>query len=159
MIVNENLCCLVGVHFTIGSEHHSGVSGLSQSVQFIRAWVFFAHHVHWCSWIDCELSLLWSFRSGCRHYPRFNWSIKRSFVRHIPRCAADASFLVESLFLWSCLGFWRARTTLMRFTLLDNSLRWTFLSRIFYFCQVSLENLTPCVDPNFLSSRRLDFLG
>ena len=32
-----------------------------------------------------------------------------------------------------------------------------FLSRICIWCQVPLENLTACLDPNFPSSRRIDF--
>ena len=39
------------------------------------------HHVHWCSWIDYEFSLLWTFRSGWRHYPCFDRRVNRSFVR------------------------------------------------------------------------------
>ena len=34
-----------------------------------------------------------------------------------------------------------------------------FLSRIFMWCQVPLENLMACFDPNLPGSRRIDFLG
>ena len=34
-----------------------------------------------------------------------------------------------------------------------------FLARILIWCQVPLENLTVCFDPNFSCSRRIDFLG
>ena len=34
-----------------------------------------------------------------------------------------------------------------------------FLARILIWCQVPLENLTVCFDPNFSCSRRMDFLG
>ena len=81
---------------------------------------FFAHHVHWCFWINYEFSLIWSFRSGCRHYPRFNRCIKRSFVRilelvnifrQIPCYSAGASFLVQGLLMLSFPELWRAKTT------------------------------------------------
>ena len=64
---------------------------------------FFAHRVHWCSWIDYEFALLWSCRSGCQHCLNFNRSTERSFVRILelvnkfspnPRRFAGASFLV-----------------------------------------------------------------
>ena len=156
------------MHISIGCKHHRGVPGSSQSIQFIWALFVFAHQVHWCSWIDHEFSLFWSFWSGCQHYPRFNGSIKRSFVRildlviifrQIPCYSAGASFLVQGLLMWSLLEFWRATTSLMRFTLWDYSSRKTLSSRIFIWCQVPLENLTACFDPNFPSSLRMDLLG
>ena len=83
---------------------------------------FFAHHVHWCCWIDYEFSLIRSFWSGCRHYPCFNRSMKRSFIRilelvnmfrQIPRCFAVATFLVQGVLMWSFPEFWRTKTELM----------------------------------------------
>ena len=119
-----------------------GFSGSSQSINFIWAQVPFAHHVHWYSWIDYEFSLLWSLRSGCRHYPCFNRSIKRSFVRILELVnifakshasySAGASFLLQGLLFWPLLKPGRARTTLMRFTLMDNTSRWTLSFPIFF---------------------------
>ena len=59
------------------------VPGSSQSIQFNFSELkyFFAHHVHWRSWIDYKFSLFWKFWSGCQHYLGFNRRIKRSFVR------------------------------------------------------------------------------
>ena len=44
-------------------------------------------------------------------------------------------------------------------TCLNNSFRWTPFFPGFFWCQVPLENLTACFDPNFPSTRRIDFLG
>ena len=44
----------------------------------------------------------------------------------------------------------------MRFTLWDNSSRWT---RIFIWCQVPSENLTVCLDPNFPYSAEMHVLA
>ena len=48
---------------------------------FLRSLRHGDHHVHWCSWMDYEFSLLWTFRSGWRHYPCFDRRVNRSFVR------------------------------------------------------------------------------
>ena len=69
-----------------------------------------------------------------------------NYFRQTPRCFAGASFLVQGLLMWSFPEFWRARTTLMRRTLLDNSSRWVL-------------SLTACFDPNIPGSRWKDFLG
>ena len=107
--------------------------------------------------IDYEFALLWSRWSGCRHYPPFNKRVKRSFVRilelvnilrQIPRRSAGASFLVQRLRMWSVLEFERAKTTLMRRTHWDIPLDGPFLSPILIWCQVPLENLSACFDPN-----------
>ena len=98
----------------------------------------------------------WTFRSGCRHYPCLNRNIKRSLVRILELvniCSPNPVLLCGRIFLGArspfadlSPKFWSARTTLMKFTLLDNS--WVdgpFLSRIFVWCQVPLENLTAFV--------------
>ena len=101
------------------------------------------HHVHWFSWIDYEFSLFWSLRSDrCRHPLNFTRSFKFSFsqmlelvnmFRQVPCRFAGASFLVRGGLMWSSLEFWRARTILMRRTLLDNSSLWTISFPNFYF--------------------------
>ena len=47
----------------------------------------------------------------------------------------------------------------MKFTLLNNSSRWTLSFPIFIWWQVPLENLTACFDPDLPGSRTTDFLG
>ena len=62
----------------------------------------------------------------------FTRNIKRSFCPNswacksfspIPRC--HASFSDQGLLMWSFPEYWRAKTSLMRRTLLDNTSRWT----------------------------------
>ena len=122
------------------------------------------------SWIDCEFLLFSSLWSGRRHCLNFARNTKHCFVRilelvnifrHIPPCFEGASFLDQGLLMWSSLEFRRARTTLMRRTILDNTSRWPrdgpFLSRILIWCPVLLENLMVCFDPNFSGSRGIYF--
>ena len=61
--------------------------------------------------------------------------------------------------MWYFLEFRRARTTLMRFTLLNDASRWTLSFQNFIWCQVPFEKLTACLDPSFPSFRRIDRLG
>ena len=96
---------------------------------------FCAHHVHWwCSWIDYELSLLWSFRRRRLHCLYFKRSIERCFVRilelvnifrQIPCCAAGASFLMQGLLMWSFLEFGAQGPRSWVGHFWDNSSRWT----------------------------------
>ena len=56
--------------------------------------------------------------------------------------------------------FWRAKTTLMRFTLFDSSPRTTLSFPSFHLLAwCPWRNLTACFDPNSPFSRRVDFLG
>ena len=81
-----------------------------------------------------ECSFLWGFWSGRRHCPWFNRSIKRSLVRilelvnifrQVPCYSTVESFLVQSFLLWPLLKPSCARTTLVRFTFLNDASRWT----------------------------------
>ena len=81
-----------------------------------------------------QCSFLWGFWSGRRHCPWFNRSIKRSFVRilelvnifrQLPCYSAVESFLVQGFLLWPLLKPSCARTTLVRFALLNGASRWT----------------------------------
>ena len=59
--------------------------------------------------------------------------------------------------LGAVLEFWSTRAGLLRFTLLNNSLRWTLLSRIFMWCNVPFENRTVRSDPKgFVLFRKID---
>ena len=109
--MNEHLCFLVGLHFSVCSQHYCRGSGPFFIVPASsELFFFFAHHVHRCSWINHEFSLLGSFWSRCRHYLCFNRSTERSsdrilelvsVFRHFPRCFAGASFWVQGLLMWS----------------------------------------------------------
>ena len=118
---------------------------------------FFAQHVHWCSWIDYGFSLLWSFRSGRPHCPGFARRAKRSFIsifefvntfRQDPCYSAGASFFLvaRSCGLSSNLEVHGLRSWGSNFWITPRD--GPFLSRIFIWCQVPLENLTACFDPN-----------
>ena len=121
--------------------------------------------MHWCSWIDYEISCFWSFRSGRRYCAGFNSRKKGSFVRvhelvvnifakfdATPRahrswckvswCDCSSNFGVQRLRSWGS-HFW----VIPR----DGS----FLHRILIWCHVPWENLTACFDPNFPCSRRM----
>ena len=52
--------------------------------------------------------------------------------RKISCFSAGASFLLQGVFLCPILKFWRTKPALLRFTLLNNSLRWTLSFLIFY---------------------------
>ena len=69
-------------------------------------------------------------------------------LRQVPCYSAGASFL-QCFVLCSFLKSWSTRIALMSFTLLDTPRDGPFLSRNFMWCQVLLENLTACFDPNF----------
>ena len=151
-VLNEHLCLLVRVHFTVCSQHYGWCSGPFHCPQFFWAQFFFAHHAHRCSWIDYELSLFWSLRSDRRRHT-FDFIKTLELVnifRPIPHCFAGASFLGQSFLIWSIFEFWRARTTLMRLTLVDKMPRdGPFLSRIFDLVPGVFENLTACSRPSF----------
>ena len=62
--------------------------------------------------------------------------------------------------MWSVSNFWRARTTLMRRTLLDNTSRWTLSFPSFNLVLGALGEFERCAfDPNFPGSRGIDLLG
>ena len=117
--------------------------------------IFFAQHVRWCSWIDNEFSILWSFRSGS--FVRF---LELVNILHQVQCySASASILEQSLVRWSFPEFWRARTTLMRFALLNKSLRWTHSFPIFSIVSGALGEFVGVFCTQFPFSSWLDFLG
>ena len=98
----------------------------------------------------------------------FNRKIKRTFVRileivnvfaksHATLRAHHSWCKVSSCDLCSNFRAQRLRSWGSHFRITPRD--GPFLSRIFFWCQVPLENLTPCFDPNFLSSRRIDLLG
>ena len=93
-----------------------------------------------------------------RAFPCLSLKSKTKLCPHSWAC----KYFSESSMLLRQLIFPRIcaqKTTPMKRTLLDNPSRWTLLSRIPPICcHVSLENLKACFDPNFPSSRRLDFL-
>ena len=75
------------------------------------------------------------------------------FLSQVSACSADASLLPEGFILRSFHEFWSPRTSVLRFAFLNDSLRWTFCSRI-----TVLENLTARCDTNLPTPpRRLDF--
>ena len=112
------------------------------------------------------------FMNNCWNKIGIHRSIKRSFVRilelvnicrQISCYSVRTLFLLQGFFLWSFSEFWRARITLMRFTLSDNSSRWTLsFPNFLIWRQVLLENFDgafwsqlPFFTLNRLSRRRI----
>ena len=159
--MNENLCFLTCWHFAIGRDHCCGVPGLGvSSSSELKS--FFAQQVHRCSGIYREFSLLWLLSKGVLALPCFGRGVERGLVpcfelkdtfRQIPCFSAGASFLLQSCLLCPILKFWRVRIAFLRYTLLDNSWRWTLSFTDF---DLVPRALGEC-DPTFLFFRGIDF--
>ena len=112
-VVNVHCCFLVRMHFSIGCNHCCRVSGKVSSSAKFRSFL-----LSLC--IDapeCNVNYLWvssnSVRtSACRHFST-NMLLSERIV------------LVSRFFLYPILKLWRKGAALLRFTLLNNSLRCT----------------------------------
>ena len=162
-IVYIYLCSLVRLHFSVGRYRRYGVPWSSKSFQFTWAWILFAQHVHRRSRVDCEFSLFWIYRRRCRHYPGFSRRAERIFfilfefldiLWQVPCFSAGASLLLHGFILRSILEFWSPQNSDFCMTPCDGH----FLSRIFAWRIVVLENLTAWSGPNCPTSCRIDFL-
>ena len=157
------LTCL---QFSSGRHHRCVVTGLSKGIQFTRAWILFTQHVHWCSGIFHEFSLLYLFRRGCRHYRKLpvgesNGGLVPCFdlqniSRQVPWFSVGASFLLQRFLyvLFSNFGAHGLRSWGSHFCIIPCDGH--FLSRIFMWCNVPLENLTVWFYPNLPTLRRID---
>ena len=125
--------------------------------------------MHRCSGIHHEFALLCPLRRGCRHYPCFGKGVERSLVLYFElvdisrqvRCfSAGASFFVAKL-PFVCNPRILAHTDCVTW----GSHFWIlpcdgpFPSRFLMWCHVPLEHLTVWFDPDFPTSRRINFLG
>ena len=101
-------------------------------------------------------------------FPVFNRNTKRSFVRilELVNVFAKSHAALRAHLSWckvsSCdlspnLHAQGLRSGGAHFRIIPRD--GPFLSRILIWCQVPLENLTACFDPNFPCSRRINFLG
>ena len=138
--MNEHLCFLVGLHFTACSQHYCGGSGPFHCVHLLELYTFLL--------IMCINSPESTTNSRSSDLVEVGAGItfasigeKKDFVRilelvnifrQIPRCSAGASFLVQGLLVRSFPHVWRARTTLIRRTLLGDPSRWTLSFPIFF---------------------------
>ena len=80
-------------------------------------------------------------------------------VREVPWFSAGASFLLPGFLRCPILKFWGARIVFLRFTLLNNSLRWTLSLPIFDVAPRALQEFDGVIRSNCPTSRRIDFLG